>query len=83
MQKQTYQNLKRNYAQFQSTVGLSRSCFGDFFLYFEIQWDNYNRDFTIAGKAQIRPPRTYQNKVLEDSQSMLVVILYKIKNTRW
>jgi hypothetical protein len=80
MQRQTYQNLKRNNAQFLSTTGLSLSCFDCFFPHFEEQWKKYNTGFTNAGTIRIRPPRTYQNKVFEDIQSMLVFILYYLKN---
>jgi len=80
MQRQTYQNLKRNAAQFQSTIGLSLDCFDGLFLYFEDQWDKYNIRCTIAGKERIRPRRVYKNKVFEDTQSMLVFILYYLKN---
>jgi len=80
MQRQTYQNLKRNAAQFQSTTGLSVSCFDGLFLYFEVQWKKYNTQYTIAGKERIRPPRVYKNKVFEDIQTMLVFILYYLKN---
>ena len=80
MQRQTYQNLKRKAAQFQSVTGLSPGCFDDLFLYFEVQWEKYNTRYTIAGKERIRPPRVYKNKVFEDTQSMLVFILYYLKN---
>ena len=80
MQRQTYQNLRRNEAQFQSVTGLSQSCFDGFFLFFEVQWDKYITRYTIAGKERIRPRRTYRNKVFEDTQSMLVFILYYLKN---
>jgi hypothetical protein len=80
MQRQTYQNLKRNELQFQSVTGLSPSCFDGLFLYFEVQWDKYLTRYTIAGKERIRPPRVYKNKVFEDNQSMLVFILYYLKN---
>jgi hypothetical protein len=80
MQRQTYQNLKRNAAQFQSTMGLSLSCFDELFLYFEVQWDKYHREYTIGGNERIPPPRIYKNKVFEDIQSMLVFILYYLKN---
>jgi hypothetical protein len=76
MQRQTYQNLKRHCAQFQLAVGLSLSCLDEFFLYFEVQWDKCYRRFAIAGKERIRPPRTCKNKVLENTQSMLVFILH-------
>jgi len=80
MQRQTYQNLKRHEAQFQSTTGLSLTCFEALFLYFEVQWDKYNTRYTIAGRERIRPPRVYKNKVFEDTQSMPVFILYYLKN---
>ena len=80
MQRQTYQNLRRNEAQFLSTTGFSLSCFDGLFLYFEVQWDKYITRYTIAGKERIRPPRVYKNKVFEDTQSMLVFILYYLKN---
>jgi hypothetical protein len=80
MQRQTYQNLRRNEAQFQSVTGLSLSCFDGLFIYFEVQWDKFNTRYTIAGKERIRPPRIYRNKVFEDIQSMLVFILYYLKN---
>ena len=80
MQRQTYQNLKRNEAQFLSVTGFSLTCFDGLFLNFEVQWDKYIRRYTIAGKARIRPPRSYKNKVFEDTQSMLVFILYYLKN---
>jgi len=80
MQRQTYQNLKRNEAQFLSTTGFSLSCFDGLFLYFEVQRDKYISRYTIAGKERIRPPRVYRNKVFEDTQSMLVFILYYLKN---
>ena len=80
MQRQTYQNLKRNEAQFLSTTGFSLTCFDGLFLSFEVQWDKYITRHTIAGKERIRPPRTYKNKVFEDTQSMLVFILYYLKN---
>jgi hypothetical protein len=50
------------------------------FLYFEVQWDKYNSRYTIAGKERIRPRREYKNKVFEDTQTMLVFILYYLKN---
>ena len=80
MQRQTYQNLKRHTAQFQSTTGLSPACFDGLFLYFEVQWDKYNTQYTIAGKERIRLPRVYKNKVFEDTQTMLLFILYYLKN---
>jgi len=80
MQRQTYQNLKRNVTQFQSTTGLSLTCFDALFLYFEVQWSKYISRYTIAGKERIRPQRVYKNKVFEDVQSMLVFILYYLKN---
>ena len=80
MQRQTYQNLMRNHAQFQSTTGFSLGCFGGLFPYFEVQWVKYITRYTIAGKERIRPPRIYKNKVFEDTQSMLVFILYYLKN---
>jgi hypothetical protein len=80
MQRLTYRNLNRNKAQFLSTTGLSLSCFDGFFPYFEERWIKYNVGFTNAGIPRIRPPRTYKNKVFEDNQSMLVFILYYLKN---
>jgi hypothetical protein len=80
MQRQTYQNLRRNEAQFLSTTGFSLTCFDKLFPYFEIQWDKYITRYTIAGKERIRPARTYKNKVFEDTQTMLVFILYYLKN---
>ena len=80
MQRQTYQNLKRHEAQFLSTTGFSLSCFDGLFVYFEVQWDKYITRYTIGGKERIRPPRTYKNKVFEDTQSMLVFILSYLKN---
>jgi hypothetical protein len=80
MQRQTYQNLKRKEAQFQSVTGLSLTCFDALFLYFEVQWAKYIFRYTIAGKERIRPQRVYKNKVFEDVQSMLVFILYYLKN---
>ena len=80
MQRQTYQNLKRNTAQFQSVTGLSLSCFDELFLYFDVQWEKYNSRYTIGGKERKRPPRVYKNKVFEDARSMLLFILYYLKN---
>jgi hypothetical protein len=80
MQRQTYQNLKRNQAQFQSTTGFSLTCFDGLFPYFEVQWDKYITRYTIAGKERIRPLRKYKNRVFEDTQTMLVFILYYLKN---
>jgi hypothetical protein len=80
MQRQTYQNLQRNETQFLSTTGLSLTCFDALFLYFEVQWDKYISHYTIAGKERIRPQRTYKNKVFEDTRTMLVFILYYLKN---
>jgi hypothetical protein len=80
MQRQAYQNLKRNEAQFLSTTGLFLICFDSLSLYFEAQWDRYITRYTIAGKERIRPHRVYKNKVFEDTQSMLVFILYYLKN---
>jgi hypothetical protein len=80
MQRQTYQNLMRNQVQFQSTTGFSLTCFDGLFPYFEVQWDKYIRRYTIAGRERIRPPRIYKNKVFEDTQTMLVFILYYLKN---
>jgi len=70
----------RNEAQFQSLTGLSLSCFEGLYLYFEVQWEKYISRYTIAGKERIRPRRVYKNKVFEDAQSMLVFILYYLKN---
>jgi len=72
--------VRRNEAQFQSVTGLSVSCFDGLFLYFEVQWEKYISRYTIAGKERIRPQRVYKNKVFEDTQSMLVFILYYLKN---
>jgi hypothetical protein len=88
MQRQTYQNLQRNKAQFLSITGFSLTCFDGLFPYFEVQWDKYITRYTISGKERIRPPRTYNNKVFEDTQyfgfaqqpTMLVFILYYLKN---
>ena len=80
MQRQTYKNFIRNASQFQSTTGFSPSCFDELFLYFEDEWDKYITCYTIGGKARIRPLRDYKNKVFEDKQSMLVFILYYLKN---
>ena len=80
MQRQTYQNLKRNEAQFRSTTGFSLTCFDGLFLYFEVQWDKYISRYTIGGKERIRPRCEYKNKVFEDTQTMLVFILYYLKN---
>jgi hypothetical protein len=80
MQRQTYQNLRRNETQFLSVTGLSLTCFDRLFLNFEAQWDKYIIRYTIAGKERIRPPRVYKNKVFEDTQTMLVFILYYLKN---
>ena len=77
---QAYQNLRRNEAQFLSTTGFSLTCFDKLFLYFEVHWDKYITLYTIAGKERIRPARTYKNKVFEDTQTMLVFILYYLKN---
>jgi hypothetical protein len=70
----------RSQAQFQSITGFSLTFFDGLFPYFEIQWDKYNTRYTIAGKERIRPPRIYKNKVFEDTQTMLVFILYYLKN---
>ena len=80
IQRQTYQPLKRNESQFLSMTGFSLSCFDALFLYFEVQWEKYITHYTIAGKERIRPRRDYKNKVFEDTQSMLVFILYYLKN---
>jgi hypothetical protein len=70
----------RNQAQFQSTTGFSLTCFDGLFPYFEVQWDKYIARYTIAGAERIRPPRIYKNNVFEDTQTMLVFILYYLKN---
>jgi len=80
MQRQTYQNLKRHAAQFQSITGLFPGCFDGLFLHFEVQCEKFCTRFTITGKERIRPPRVHKNKVFEDTQSMLVFILYCLKN---
>jgi len=80
MHRQTYQHLKRREAQFLSTTGLSLGCFDGLFLYFEVQWEKYIRRYTIGGKERIRPRRNYKNNVFEDTQTMLVFILYYLKN---
>ena len=36
--------------------------------------------YTIADKERIRPRRIYKNKVFEDTQTMLVFVLYYLKN---
>jgi hypothetical protein len=80
MQRQTYQNLKRNLAQFQSITGFSLDCFDALFLFFDVQWEKYITRYTIAGKERRRPPRVYKNKVFSDTRDMLVFILYYLKN---
>jgi hypothetical protein len=80
MQRQTYQNLKRNLAQFQSITGLSLACFDELFLSFKVCWEKYITRYTIAGKERRRPPRVYKNKVFAETQDMLVFILYYLKN---
>jgi hypothetical protein len=80
MRRQTYQNIRCNIAQFQSITGLSLSCFDALFLYFEEQWNKYAKRYTIGGKERLCPPRIYKNKVFEDIPSMLVFILYYLKN---
>jgi hypothetical protein len=80
MQRQTYQNLKRNHAQFQSITGLSLDCFDKLFLFFQVCWEKYITRYTIAGKERRRPPRVYKNKVFAETQDMLVFILYYLKN---
>jgi hypothetical protein len=80
MQKQTYQNLIRNRAQFQSVTGYSPDFFDALFLHFKFQWDTYITRYTIAGMERRRPPRVYKNKVFADTRDMLVFILYYLKN---
>jgi len=70
----------RNRVQFQSTTGFSLTCFDGLFPYFEVHWEKYITLYTIAGKERIRPRRIYKNKVFEDTQTMLVFILYYLKN---
>ena len=80
MQRQSYQNLKRDQAQFQSLTGYPLRCFDMLYPYFDIQWNEYHSHYTIAGKERIRSLRHYKNHVFEDTQSMLVFILYYLKN---
>ena len=79
MQRQSYQNLKRNQAQFQSLTGYPLRCFDMLYTYFDFQWNDYHSHSTIAGKERIRPLRQYKNHVFEDTQSMLVFILFYLK----
>ena len=79
MQRQTYRSLERNKLQFQSQTGFSLECFQSFYPHFERQWENYNTHYTHAGKERIRPLREYKNHVFEDTQSMLVFILFYLK----
>ena len=53
MQKQTYQNLIRNRAQFQSVTGYSPDFFDALFLHFKVQWDTYITRY-IAYKNTIK-----------------------------
>jgi len=80
MQKQTYHNLIRNRAQFQSVTGYSPDFFDALFIYFKVHRDTYITRYTIAGKERRRPPRVYKNKVFADTRDMLVFILYYLKN---
>jgi hypothetical protein len=79
MPKQTYQQLRRNEAQFQSQTGLSLEDFDRLFPYFEAAWKAHNAHFTIMNKERIRPPRQYKNKAFEDTESMLVFMLFYLK----
>jgi hypothetical protein len=54
-QRQTYDQLSRNKAQFQSQTGLSLEIFDKLFPYFESAWDEYNNHFTTMNKERIRP----------------------------
>jgi hypothetical protein len=77
--RQTYQQLSRNKAQFQSQTGISLAIFDQFFPYFASAWDEHNNHFTTMQKERIRPSRSYKNNVFEDTESMLVFILFYIK----